>query len=343
MAAPMKIICVADLHLTDNPLDEYRHRFMQDVLPAKAKALDVDAVVILGDLTEAKDKHSSVLVNSVVSHLDLLSYAAPVVILMGNHDYSNEGFPFFQFVDRIKDIHFISTVTEGEELHQHLSVVFKNCIFLPHSRDPERDWKGLRFDKYDYVFAHQAFQNAETGFGHKLEGYPVDRFMDTRVIAGDIHKPQKVGPVTYIGAPYTVDFGDSYKARALFIDINKVRDVPLELLPQKKLITIERDAPDLLAVSFGVNEGDVCRIRVEVDNLNDWPEILKHIRKQASTLNLKIESIAPVMLKRAKAHRIKPVSGDSKKSDAELVRQFAERERLDDATLDAGLNLVEDR
>src|SRR5688572_6127902 len=220
----MKALAVADLHLTDNTRDEYRHVFIGRELPRMLGEHKADVLLILGDLTEAKDRHSAVLVNKTVSHLVHLSAHCPVIILMGNHDYANEGEPFFSFSRELPGVHFINRPTEGGELPKSLRQQMSGCLFLPHSRDVKRDWSMFAdgFDAYDFIFCHQAFQDADGGFGRKLDGEPTSWFdicsSRTKIIAGDIHKPQAVGPVEYVGAPYTIDFGDTYKPRLLVIE-----------------------------------------------------------------------------------------------------------------------------
>lgn len=340
----MTILAVADLHLTDKADDEYRFAFLEKALPREMERVGATVLLILGDLTEAKDLHSGALVNRIMNALRKLSTRCPIVILMGNHDYANEGEPFFAFSRFMRDVHFISKVAEGRKM-AYLPAL-KECLFLPHSRNPERDWEGLDFTSYNYVFAHQTFQDADAGFGRRLDGYSTERFNGVRVYAGDIHKPQQVGPVTYIGAPYTIDFGDDYDAEALVIDEGRerVKEYFLRLrdLPQKKLIHIAEHQSDLRSAAFAkTNPGDLCRVRVEVDNMNDWAAILKHIQKQAKDMDLKIERVEPVLLNKTKRHSVKPVSGASKASDSELVRQFADRNKLSDGVVDAGLDIVE--
>ena len=55
----MLTLLTSDLHLTDRPNDAYRWDFLSKWL----WGIRFDSLVILGDLTEEKDCHSSVLVN----------------------------------------------------------------------------------------------------------------------------------------------------------------------------------------------------------------------------------------------------------------------------------------
>src|SRR5205814_1607714 len=91
------------------------------------------------------------------------------------------------------------------------------CLFLPHTNNYKRDWKGLDFSKYQWIFAHNTFQGANIG-PRRLEGIPTSIFpRNAKVISGDIHVPQHFGPIEYVGAPYRIDFGDDYEPRVLFL------------------------------------------------------------------------------------------------------------------------------
>lgn len=344
------IIGTTDLHLTDNPLDEYRHHFIAEHFPAEVKAtmLDVDGIVILGDLTEEKDRHSARLVNRVVKALDRLSRLAPVICLMGNHDYHDEGHPFFEFLSYVENVKFIDKVTDGRDLPAPFRNVFGEYLFLPHTRDFERDWMeflqadGKGFNGYDAVFAHNTFDGTETAYGRKLEGIPVDVFRAFKgpVLAGDIHNPQSVGNVQYIGAPYTVDFGDDYVPRILALDGHRVQWRAVGQYPQKTLVHIEQ-GKDLMDYKKRVGEGDILKVRVDVTSMDGWAAIVKVVHNQAASLKARAVRIEPVIEYKAGKKKLSKAGNESAISDKEIMRQFADRQRLDDPTLETGLAMLE--
>ena len=98
-----------------------------------------------------------------------------------------------------------------------------------------------------------------------------------KVYSGDIHTPQKAGPVTYVGAPYLVDFGDDYAPRVIVLDGNKEISVPVPG-PQKRLIIWGDNQLD-------AKPGDILKIRVHFtpkdsgswwnvrDDINAWASI----------------------------------------------------------------------
>jgi len=341
------IIGTTDLHLTDLKLDDYRFEFIEkhfidEIRNSKAA---VDGVVILGDLTEEKDRHSARLVNRVVNALDAISRLAPTLILMGNHDYHDEGHPFFGFVSHIENLRFIDSVTEGRKLGAPFSKAFGHYLFLPHTRNYKAEWASYiknGWGDYDCIFAHNTFDGADTGYGRKLEGIPAEIFKGHQVIAGDVHNPQKVGPVEYIGAPYTVDFGDDYDPRLLLLKEDQVRWRSVGHLPQKTLIHVH-PGKDLMDYKSKIGSGDILKVRVDVDDMTAWNAIVNIVHAQAKKLGARAERVEPVIANRTKRASTKVQSGESAISDKEILMQFADRHRLDDDTLDEGLDLLEDK
>lgn len=341
----MAIIGTTDLHLTDNPMDEYRFAFIEQHFPAECKAgKGVDGILILGDLTEEKDRHSARLVNRIVRALDKLSRIAPTVVLMGNHDYHDEGHPFFEFLSHIENLRFISAVTDGQEMGPPFVKLFRDYLFLPHTRAYLKDWEKYIKDGwggFDAIFAHNTFDGADTGYGRKLEGIPVDVFgKKAQVLAGDIHAPQTLGPVTYIGSPYTVDFGDDYDPRLMFIEGNKVKWRSVGNYTQKRLVHITH-GKDLLDYKKQIQEGDILKVRVDVDDMKAWGAIVRVAHAQAKQLGARAERVEPVISFKAKRKLTVSGGSESAASDAEVLRSFADRHNLDDDKLNVGLDLLE--
>lgn len=332
-----------DLHLTDNPADEYRFEFMEKhilgLLKRKGK-VDEKVLVILGDLTEEKDRHRARLVNRVCKVLhNIAKNYCPIVVLMGNHDYANQGQPFFEFLSAVPDVQFITEPTRGENLRSLVAAeTLWDCLFLPHTRRHEEDWKPYNLAAFDAVFAHNTFDRAEGDSGRILEGIPLEVVKGAVVYSGDIHSPQKTGPVTYIGAPYTIDYGDSYKPRVLEYWLGH-RPIwhDMSHLPQRRLIVVE-PGKDLEDYKKQFHDGDMLKVRVEVDSLIGFDSIRsvadRHGKKFGVTLK-----VEPIVAKRAVKKSVK--FRDTSLSDAELVRVFAERHDLDRDVEDMGLDIVE--
>ena len=94
------ILLTSDLHFTDKPEDSYRFDLF-DAMRDWCEEYPIKHIIILGDLTNEKDNHSSKLVNKIVNGIFSLTCYCPVDILMGNHDYIDPENAYFQFLEVI--------------------------------------------------------------------------------------------------------------------------------------------------------------------------------------------------------------------------------------------------
>lgn len=211
-------IITTDLHFTANPADEYRWGLFS-WLKQQAKAYGAKSVAILGDITDAKDYHPAVLVNRLVTEItDLAKEVGQVTILTGNHDYLKDGHPFFEFLNAVPGVRFVSSIYSDTD--EDVQV-----LWLPHSKNPVEDWAGLRdLSWYSHIFMHQTMTGSVASNGQEMSGEGVEKLEWFRpgkdlplIWSGDIHVPQKIGLVEYIGSPYPVHFGDSFDARCVLL------------------------------------------------------------------------------------------------------------------------------
>lgn len=331
----MTALVTGDLHLSDNPRDVYRHRFVQR-LPAIAKKYDVQQVIILGDLTEEKDRHSAWLTNRIADYIYDLTQVCYVEIAMGNHDYISIDDPFFQFLQYIPRVKFIAKPTAFTIGGLGM------CLFLPHTRDHVKDWKGVEASGANWVFAHNTFDGALVGNGKRMAGVPLDAIpvKNVPVIAGDVHVPQKFGRVTYVGSPYTVDFGDDFEPRMLLLDETRMKSIPCDG-PQKRLV--ECVAGQELYHFPDLSPGDILKVRVTIQqkHVAEWDEIKNWVHRWGEQHKVVIFAVIPELVA-GKEARIKPAV-TSPKSDREVLTKFARARDVDDNTLRTGLFLMDGR
>jgi hypothetical protein len=332
----MTVLVTADLHFSANPRDAYRHAFM-DRLHKMLGTYDVQHLLILGDLTEEKDKHGSWLTNQVVDHVRALSECCPVTILQGNHDAVDPAYPFFQF---LKYVGYHDVQWVGSPILKDLPDLGK-CCFLPHTNNPDRDWSGIKksFRDCSYIFAHATFAGVKVGAGRELDGTPTSLFpKDARVIAGDIHAPVKVGCVEYVGAPYLVDFGDDYEPRVLLLD----GDEPPRSVkcpgPQKRLIVVD-DVEDLPGMLEEGHTGDVLRVRVRLDREQlhgSWPTIKDAVKRLCDEAGCALNSVQPIFTDPDPISKTPVCASGSRLEDSELVQNYCERLGAPNRVLDIG-------
>lgn len=320
----MKELVTADLHLSHNPRDDYRFGFMTWFTDL-ARKRKPDRIIIAGDLTEEKDRHPSILVNKVVDHVHALAKIAPVIVVEGNHDYKDEGQAFFTFLRRIPNTRWIRkpTVLEGDVL----------C--LPHTNNYKRDWEHLDLGAYPRIICHQTFNGASVGFGRALDGIPIEVLPRKSVtLCGDIHVPQEMGALVYIGAPYHVDFGDNYEARVIMCDGRSWLSLDTSTLPQKRAFKLSA-AEDLNRQVW--NKGDLVQITVEVDDMGGWQPLRNNIQAMCDERKLRVWAIKPMMTRKAtrRQHKI-----TDSQADDEVLDAFSKRHGLAEGTIKMGHRLL---
>ena len=339
----MTALLTSDIHMTASPRDAYRWGLF-DWLLGQVVKLKVHVLIINGDLTDSKDRHPSALVDRLVRALAALGQKCQVVVLMGNHDYINPENPFFGFVELLPGVVF---ATEPVALDCLIADRELPVLFLPSCANPEEEWADLRptLNDYAYVFCHQTFRGAVRDNGTKSEeGCSVDFFRGYKgkVFSGDIHVPQRVGLVEYIGAPYRIDFGDSYTPRVLHID-DKGRQHDLHFpCPQKHLIEVSAENDIVHTINGGQvpNAGDQIKVRVTLKRADvvRWPEVRKNIQAHAEAHGLELfgPELRITPEENLKAARNAP----QRRGWAEIVQSYAEQAGADAELAAIGVEIV---
>ena len=286
----MRILITSDLHITDKPEDEYKWAIW-DWLHLQS----IDSLIILGDLTEAKDNHSAALVNRLVDNLvEFPKNGVDLHILKGNHDYSHGFCPFFQFLKHYPRCYFHTEAKAWE-------IGNRRWAMLPHTDKPKQYKDVISRAKdigLDYILMHQTFRNATSESGRHLDGCSLNLFSELtnlcRVFSGDVHVPQKVGPVEYIGAPYPVHFGDVYIPRVMLLD--SATKVNTYLYPDsiKKMQLTITSPEELIAVDLKEEDQVKIVLTLRRSEFSSWSEYRKRIqsickRKRLVLLGLELK------------------------------------------------------
>ena len=283
-------ILATDLHLTDRPDDEYRFDLFP-FLVGQVESQKAKATFLLGDLTDFKDNHSAKLVNEVVNALTKISALCPLIILMGNHDYVDPGRPFFGFLNQINNITFVTKPT-------NLVVGGKDFLLLPHTRNPHKDWSKLDFAAPDFIMCHHTFKGAIASNGQAMDGEEAGQVLGqtkAKVFSGDIHVPQTLGPINYVGSPYRIRFGDVYKPRCVLLsDSKQTTDIHLQTIQKH---TVYLDSPEELMAAPGLVSGDQVKIRFRLkrEDAHLWPSIRKEIVAYAEGGGLKLHGLEAIL------------------------------------------------
>lgn len=362
----MNIICSADWHLNDNPRDRYRHDW-QKQLRKLCIEHDVDTLVFLGDLTDETDNHSSALVNEIIDHLSkLVDVCEHVYLMRGNHDYVDPSCPFFKFIEAMPGFSWINTPEKRIVGGLH-------ALFLPHTRDHKAEWvrdcprcggsgftgpetgydgvcgecggqreEPVYLQEVDVIFAHNTFAGTVSESGQTLGGISPSIFpKGTTVISGDIHMPQVVGPVEYVGSPYTVDFGDAFKPRVLLYKGGKWRSIPCAGT-QKRLV-VATDVGNAISKLNAV-KGDIVKLRVALNpkDKDQWPTIKRELFERATEMGVKLHAIEALVDQPTANKRYKVSSGKMQRDD-EVLKAYCTQRGIDENRQYTGLDILKER
>jgi len=303
----MSSLIIADLHLTDNPLEEYRWKIF-DFLEDLKEEYDIENIFLLGDITEKKDNHSAKLVNRVCEELGSLSDDIEMLwILRGNHDGIDPEWPFFRFLRLYNRIVYYTEPTFASQ----------GYLFLPHSKDPANEWQDIlkkHIEDTEMVFMHQTVKGAKGSNGFILEGLDPAIFskFDGIIFSGDIHTPQKVGNVNYVGSPFPVYFGDNFTGNVILLDGKKWERIEY---PTIKRTMLELDLTEDWFDNIECSEGDQFKIKLLVnrsnsDQFDEWKrDIKKGIESQGGiviSMELKLAEEKSRLLAKRKFKDITP-------------------------------------
>lgn len=361
------MLITSDLHLTDKKQDRYRFdvfrwlRLLSDDQTTSRR----NELVVLGDLTEKKDHHSSLLVNKTVDAVNsLLSSFSNIFILQGNHDLvaeDAEAPPYFHFLNSVPYVQFISrvhvlTIRDNFQSIETPLNLNSQVLLLPHRRDFIRQWQAainlIDEQKLALIFMHQTVHGSVSETGHTLDGIPPSLFafegLRCPVISGDVHVPQTVGGVTYVGSPHPMRFGDSFLPRVL--SISRSEDQPDHFNIQsifvptiaKRKVTLHQMA-DLDALE--VNARDQIKIVyvLKPSEFEEWPTYRNELRTWARSQRVDLHSIEFIMPD-VSEDSPKAAEGDSGEAPtatpSTVLARYAAREKISDELLDYGRGFI---
>ena len=332
----MKRLISADWQLADGARDRYRIDFVRQRLPKIIEKYKPDQLLVLGDICEEKDHHPASLVNEVVGCFHDLSKLCEVIILQGNHDFLDKENPFFAFLHRFDNVTWLLEPTV--RAHQDDAGVLHKVLFLPHTRNYKKDWKDIDFKGFDLILAHNIFTGVNAANGHALSGIPPSIFpKDAQVISGDVHEPQSFDCITYVGSPFTVDFGDSFEPRVLMLDGKRRVSIKVGG-QQKRVITVDWDAD--VFHHPNTNPGDIVKfvVNLKMEHVAKWAEIRSLVEQWAHKRDYIVNSIQPV---------VAYVKGEGKiaakyesKTDEQYIDSYANRLGIDKDTLSIGKKML---
>lgn len=250
----MKHLLFTDTHVDDNPDNEYRWGVFDRVHEILTALEDeISMVFLLGDAWDRKDRFSGIFVNRLIEQMRAIGRRKPFWIDKGNHDDPLHGPAFFQFINgMVEGVRYITEPTPCG-----------NIIVLPFTPDPMRDWAGINFKEYRAAFLHCTVTGAISESGHELTGRDINALpRDLRLYSGDVHNPQTIRNLTYVGCPHPIHFGDKFQPRMLLLDADTLEiDREIEINTIRKVVIAINSMDDLADIGKRVRRGDQVIVR----------------------------------------------------------------------------------
>lgn len=342
------MLITTDLHLTDRARDEYRWELFPWLAEQLKKGGHSD-LLILGDLTDAKDGHSAKLVNRIIDTLRGLP--ATVHIIKGNHDYADEDCPFFRFLDPERCGDPDAQVRFYPEPRVFWAGEL-DILALPHTSNPDEDWSALNEEMFadaDMIVCHQTFKGANAGKGYKLDGISSTWFseygVNVPVLSGDIHVPQDLGDVTYVGCPYPIAFGDSFNPSVVSLDIDEGFQVKRLPVPTIRKLSLDVYDPEEL-YDYDLKKGDQLKLRVHMprSEFGTWWEARRdavhEIAKECGAVIYSAELREKPTRRRARMKDPKAKAPEAV-SPSEVMTKFCQTRGVDEAVEFSGREVLD--
>lgn len=327
-------LITTDIHLTESQTTDYRWSLFPWINEQIHK-YGVKAVRILGDITDAKDNHSAALVNRVVASVKSIE-CGDVKLLAGNHDWLKKGEEFFRFLNHIPGVEFMTKPTE-EIAYGKQSL---NCLYLPYSKNPAKEWADFDFSHYDFLFIHQTISGAIASNGEAMEGEALpDLSQAGQVYSGDIHVPQTIKGVTYIGSPYHVHFGDDFQPRVLLLE-GPGRERWLHMPSPRRVVLKVRSLREIRKAELDPGDQVKLRLVLREEEKHSWSRLKREAVAILEDRGVLVHG-TELALDRELVRWEEGATVATAYSNEELVRRYVESEDLGGAAFDIGMEIIE--
>lgn len=262
-AKPVAVL-IADVHYNINTLAVADAAMRQAI--AKANELDVPFIVA-GDLHDTKANIRGECIKAMIETFQQCKTSA--YVLVGNHCRINEK-------GEAHSLEFLRSYATIIDLPSALMAPYPNEIhLLPYYSSPEALQEVLdTLPKGSTIIMHQGVQSAHMGhYVQDKTSLPQEAFADFRVISGHYHRrqdikcgrPRKgaVGLFSYIGNPYTLNFGEALdppKGFQVLMDNGILEFHPTNL---RKHVVLEMDGLGGAQQTGDINPGDLVWIKIK--------------------------------------------------------------------------------
>ena len=154
--------------------------------------------------------------------------------------------------------------------------------------------------------------------------------------------PQQLGPVTYVGSPYHIKFGDKFTPRCLLIDTDfNTKDLHFPA-PKKYMLRI-RFVEQLR--DYKIRSGDFLKVEVRLTR-SDLPErlgIRADVKQVAQELGAQLRGVSLKLSSRPVLRMDRGALQISRKSDMEIFKGYCQQRGIAKEIMTTGLGFLEEQ
>ena len=305
-----------------------------------ARKYQVKRIFLLGDVFELKDRIPA---RIMILFADAIAnYPCPLTILKGNHDYAEDDYAPIKLLLREGKIDFIS---EPDIYNYDYGTSF---LMFPYYRKYDQfkeEWIKIhnreKLSDIRFFLFHNTVPGSKFANNLKAEGeFDLPTMKGVRYLAGDIHLPQRVGPIQYLGSPYQVDFGEEGQEKFVYLYKTNIDLLTSVELNYPKFVSIElSEETGFPAFPREALEGNYIKLKGEVlKEHKDYVEQTKiSLMKQFNPRFV----ISAVKYRSEKKARIETAKDDHQAVLSEFLQQSEtglDKQRL----LEVGLDLIKE-
>jgi DNA repair exonuclease SbcCD nuclease subunit len=287
-------------------------------------------LIVAGDLHDTKAMMRGEVVAQMIQTFKMFQHmGGKAYVLVGNHDKINERSP-------LHSLEFLRThvqIVDESYWGEFEAYSMEGLWLLPYYSDLDALQATLQcIPKGATIIMHQGLTNASGGhYMHDNTAAPPEWFGDFRVISGHYHKAQDiecgrprkgaVGLFSYVGSPYTMNFGeanDGPKGFRVLMDDGSLEFVPTNLrrhVVEELTLTSVGLMPPLPVDK--VNPGDLLWLKIK-GNRSD----LEQYSKEAIGNRLKVGSDYKLDLIPIDSHTEIEEEEKAKMTDLEVLKKL---------------------
>ena len=242
---------------------------------------EITTLLFLGDLFELKDRVPNHILIECKKRFEKPAKRKIIFkALKGNHDFNLTNYPIIQMFDS-----FMEVITEPV-----LMSTFE-MAFIPYQKEMKDFYDALaKLNKLEprFVFFHQELPGGEYESGKRVPGsirLITKSLMNpnTTYISGHLHKPQTVGEIIFVGAPYHTKHGVEGDRYILLLH-SQTKEMKRIKLEYPEFITISfEDMKDKDYLKSSINNNHI-RFMDTIEKPEDWASSKKIIREKLESL-----------------------------------------------------------